>query len=162
MTTLWSDELNTRSDCELGADETKAQKADPPLAFPSLLSLSYNLKPHIFVYPKTRRKAHKKLTNKPHTTMSIDICGLTFSLRPARHLLRRAKRVRVHILVAVPRRHLLIVYTYFLGSVAAAPPPPHHPTPELRECYGPYVSRPRCRGDACSARWLIHVLFSVT
>ncbi|TKA41509.1 hypothetical protein B0A54_06396 [Friedmanniomyces endolithicus] len=48
--------------------------------------------------------------------MSIDICGLTFSLRPARHLLRRAKR-------ALLRR---------------PSPPPHHPTPELRECYGPY------------------------
>ena len=68
-------------------------------------------------------KLHNKTSHKPHTTMSIDICGLTFSLRPARHLLRRAKRVRVHILVAIPRRHLLIVYTYFLGSVAAASPP---------------------------------------
>ena len=41
MTTLWSDELNIRSDCELGAVETKAQKAVRPLAVPSFLSLSY-------------------------------------------------------------------------------------------------------------------------
>ncbi len=65
MTTIWSDELNIRSDCELGAVETKAQKAVRPLAVPSLLPLHLiPLKPHQV------NKPHIKSSPKNLTTTS--------------------------------------------------------------------------------------------